>query len=61
MQSPTLLVRATRDPAALTEAIRRETKAVIPNLPPPLIRRMDDLLSDRFRKYLPTAMRDGGK
>ena len=22
---------------------------------------MDDLLSDRFRKYLPTAMRDGGK
>jgi putative ABC transport system permease protein len=46
MQSPTLLVRTTGDPATLAEAIRRETKAVIPNLPPPLIRTMDDLLSE---------------
>src|SRR5439155_10514886 len=46
MQSPTLLVRTTGDPATLAEAIRRETKAAIPNLPPPLIRPMDDLLSE---------------
>jgi putative ABC transport system permease protein len=44
MQSPTLLIRATSHPALLAEAIRRETKAVIPNLPPPLIRTMDDLV-----------------
>jgi putative ABC transport system permease protein len=46
MQGPTLLVRTTGDPTTLAEAIRRETKAVIPNLPPPLIRTMDDLLSE---------------
>ncbi|HKS37678.1 MAG TPA: ABC transporter permease [Verrucomicrobiae bacterium] len=46
MQSPTLLVRTTGNPATLAEAIRRETRAVIPNLPPPLIRTMDDLLSE---------------
>ena len=46
MQGPTLLVRTTSDPATLAEAIRRETKAVIPNLPPPLVRTMDDLLSE---------------
>jgi putative ABC transport system permease protein len=46
MQNPTLLVRTTSDPATLAEAIRRETKALIPNLPPPLIRTMDDLLSE---------------
>jgi putative ABC transport system permease protein len=46
MQGPTILVRATGDPRTLAEAIRRETKAVIPNLPPPLIRTMDDLLSE---------------
>jgi putative ABC transport system permease protein len=46
MQSPTLLVRTTTDPARLAEAIRRETKATIPNLPPPIIRTMDDLLSE---------------
>src|SRR5207302_6160152 len=46
MQNPTVLVRTTGDPATLAEAIRRETKAVIPNLPPPLIRRMDALLSE---------------
>ena len=46
MQNPTLLVRTTGDPATLAEAIRRETKAVIPNLPPPLIRTMDDLFAE---------------
>jgi putative ABC transport system permease protein len=46
MQNPTLLVRTTGDPATLADAIRRETKAVIPNLPPPLIRPMDELLSE---------------
>jgi putative ABC transport system permease protein len=46
MQNPTLLVRTTGNPAMLAEAIRRETKAVIPTLPPPLIRTMDDLLSE---------------
>ena len=46
MQAPTLLVRTTGDPTTLAEAIRRETKAAIPNLPPPLIRPMDDLLSE---------------
>ena len=46
MQNPTLLVRTTGDPGTLAEAIRRETKALIPNLPPPLIRTMDDLLSE---------------
>ena len=44
MQSPTMLLRATGDPLALAAAIRRETKAVIPNLPSPIIRTMDDLL-----------------
>jgi putative ABC transport system permease protein len=46
MQNPTILVRTTGDPRLLAEAIRRETKAVIPNLPPPLIRTMDDLISE---------------
>jgi putative ABC transport system permease protein len=46
MQSPTLLVRTTGDPTTLAEAIRRETKALIPNLPPPVIRTMDELLSE---------------
>ncbi len=46
MQNPTVLVRTTGDPATLAEAIRRETKALIPNLPPPLTRTMDDLLSE---------------
>jgi putative ABC transport system permease protein len=46
MQNPTVLVRTTGDPAALAEAIRRETKSIIPNLPPPLVRTMDNLLSE---------------
>src|SRR5262249_951443 len=43
MQSPKLFVRATGDLATLTAALRRETKAVIPNLPAPKIR----LLTER--------------
>jgi putative ABC transport system permease protein len=43
MQSPKLFVRATGDPSTLAAAIRRETKAVIPNLPAPKIR----LLTER--------------
>jgi putative ABC transport system permease protein len=46
MQSPTLLIRTTGDPAMLAEAIRRETKTTLSNLPPPSIRTMDGLLSD---------------
>jgi putative ABC transport system permease protein len=46
MQSPTLLVRTTGDPTTLAETLRRETKAIIPNLPPPVVRTMDDLLGD---------------
>jgi len=46
MQNPTILLRTTGDPPMLAEAIRRETKAIIPNLPPPLIRAMDELLSE---------------
>ena len=46
MQNPTLLLRTTGDPLTLAAAIRRETKAVIPNLPSPIIRTMDDLLSE---------------
>ena len=46
MQNPTVLVHTTGDPATLAEAIRHETKALIPNLPPPLTRTMDDLLSE---------------
>jgi putative ABC transport system permease protein len=46
MQHPTILVRSTSDSARLAEAIRRETRALIPNLPPPVIRTMNDLLAD---------------
>jgi len=46
MQSPILLVRATGDPAALTVAIRRETKSVIPNLPSPKIRLMTERVDE---------------
>jgi putative ABC transport system permease protein len=45
MQSPTLLVRTTGDPAGLAESIRRETRALIPNLPEPVIRTMDSVIS----------------
>jgi putative ABC transport system permease protein len=46
MQNPKLFVRATSSPAALAEAIRRETKSVIPNLPSPGIRLLADYVSE---------------
>jgi putative ABC transport system permease protein len=46
MQNPTLLIRAAGNPATWAEMIRRETKAMIPNLPVPVIRTMNDLLSE---------------
>ncbi|MCW5558262.1 MAG: ABC transporter permease, partial [Verrucomicrobiae bacterium] len=46
MQSPTLVARATGDPAALAAAIRRSVKEVIPSLPEPKIRRMTERLSE---------------
>jgi putative ABC transport system permease protein len=46
MQNPTLLLRTTLDPTALAQTVRHETRELIPNLPPPLIRTMDDLLSE---------------
>jgi putative ABC transport system permease protein len=46
MQNPTLLIRTTTDPTMLAQAVRHETKGLIPNLPPPLIRTMDDLFSE---------------
>jgi len=45
MQNPTLLIRTTGDPVGLASAIRRETKTLIPNLPPPVVRTMDELVS----------------
>jgi ABC-type antimicrobial peptide transport system permease subunit len=46
MQNPTLFIRATGDPGALATAIRAETKSIIPNLPPPIIRTMDSIISE---------------
>jgi predicted permease len=46
MQAPILFVRTAGDPAMLAEAIRRETKAVIPNLPVPKIRLMTERVSE---------------
>jgi len=46
MQSPILLVRARGDAAALTAAIRRETKSVIPSLPTPQIRLMTERVGE---------------
>jgi putative ABC transport system permease protein len=46
MQTPTVFVRTTGDPANMVKAIRRETSTLIPNLPPPYTRSMDDLLSE---------------
>jgi predicted permease len=45
MEGPTLIVRATGDASALTAAIQRETKSVIPNLPTPEIRLMTERVS----------------
>jgi putative ABC transport system permease protein len=57
MQSPTLVARATGNPAALAVMIREEVKAVVPNLPVPVIRTMDEILSEtmaqpRFQAWL---------
>ncbi len=46
MQSPILFVRTRGDPTALIAAIRRETKSVIPTLPPPRIRLMTERISE---------------
>jgi putative ABC transport system permease protein len=46
MQNPKLFVRATGEPATLTAAIRREAKAVIPNLPQPNIRLLTDYVGE---------------
>ena len=46
MQAPTILVRTSMDPSQMAATIRQETKAVIPRLPPPVIRTMDDLVSE---------------
>jgi putative ABC transport system permease protein len=57
MQSPSLAIRAVCAPEELANAIRREVKREIPQLPMPLIRTMDQLLSEvlvqpRFQTYL---------
>jgi len=59
MQSPTLVIRGTADPSALSAAIRNEVKAVLPQLPLPAIRSMDEILADtlaqpRFQSWLLT-------
>jgi putative ABC transport system permease protein len=46
MQSPILFVRTKGNPTALITAIRRETKAVIPNLPSPKIRLMTERVGE---------------
>lgn len=46
MQNPTLFVRAMGDASALVPAIRRETKSVIPGLPPPKIRLLAERVSE---------------
>jgi len=46
MQSPTLVVRTAANPAIVAAAIRGETKATNNNLPPPIIRTMDEILAD---------------
>jgi ABC-type antimicrobial peptide transport system permease subunit len=46
MQNPTILVRTTADPGSIAKAIRREMKSVLPHLPQPIIRSMDDLLAE---------------
>lgn len=46
MQGPTMIIRTTGDPALLAQTIRRETKALIPNLPPPVVRSMDERVGE---------------
>lgn len=57
MQSPTLAVRTTGNPANLTAAIHREVKALNKGLPAPKVRTMNEQLADvvaepRFRALL---------
>jgi predicted permease len=46
MQSPTILARTAGDPVTLAAAMRGETKTLIPSLPAPAIRTMDDVVSE---------------
>ena len=46
MQSPALLVRTTSNAALSAAAISSEVRAVNKNLPPPVIRSMDEILAD---------------
>jgi putative ABC transport system permease protein len=46
MQSPALLVRTTSHAALSVAAISSEVRAVNKNLPPPIVRTMDDILAD---------------
>src|SRR5206468_10460197 len=48
MQSPTLVVRTTAEPAAIGATLRTEVKAVNKYLPTPVIRTMDEILSYKF-------------
>jgi putative ABC transport system permease protein len=59
MQSPTIFVRATGNASALAALIRRETRAIIPNLPTPTIRPLSEhvgesLAQPRFQTGLLT-------
>ncbi len=46
MYSPSLIVRSAASPAVVAAAIRSEVKAANKNLPPPIIRGMDEILAD---------------
>ena len=46
LQAPLLVVRTAGDPALLADALRRETKAAIPNLPAPKIRLLSERVSE---------------
>jgi ABC-type antimicrobial peptide transport system permease subunit len=57
MQNPTVVIRSNENPATLVAAIRREVKAAIPRVPPPVVRSMDEILADtvaqpRFQTWL---------
>jgi putative ABC transport system permease protein len=46
MQNPSLLIRTRSDPAAVAGNVRRETRILLPNLPTPSIRTMEDVMSE---------------
>jgi putative ABC transport system permease protein len=46
MQNPTILIRTSQNAADLAMTIRRATREIIPNIPPPVVRTMDAVLSD---------------